>query len=269
MNGIVKVKKKILITGINSYIGNSFAEYCKEDFTIDKISLRDESWKDFDFSKYDSILHVAGIAHTSKDPSLKDKYYAVNTELTYQVAKKAKQDGVSQFIFMSSIIIYGDSASIGQQKIITKNTIPKPDDFYGDSKLQAEGRLQTLVDASFKIAIIRPPMIYGDGSKGNYPKLVKLAKYAFIFPNIKNQRSVLHIDKLSQELKLITEGEKKGIFMPQDDEYFCTSQFIKSYRCDIFGKKTYLTSVFNPIIRLMAKKIGFVNKAFGNLIYEK
>ena len=72
-------------------------------------------------------------------------------ELTYQVAKKAKQEGVSQFIFMSSIIIYGDSAPIGETKIITKNTIPTPDDFYGDIKLQAEIRLQTLLDASFNI----------------------------------------------------------------------------------------------------------------------
>ena len=263
------MRKKILITGINSYIGNKFAESGASYFDIDKISVRDESWKDLDFSKYDSVLHVVGIAHTSKDPSLKDKYYAVNTELTYQVAKKAKQEGVSQFIFMSSIIIYGDSAPIGETKIITKNTIPTPDDFYGDSKLQAEIRLQTLLDASFNIAIIRPPMIYGDGSKGNYPKLVKLAKYAFIFPNINNKRSVLHIDKLSQELKTIVEKQQDGMFMPQDDEYFCTSQFIKSYRCDVLGKKTYLISFFNPVIRLIAKRVGFVNKVFGSLVYEK
>jgi UDP-glucose 4-epimerase len=190
-------------------------------------------------------------------------------ELTYQVAKKAKQEGVSQFIFMSSIIIYGDSAPIGETKTINKETIPKPDDFYGDSKLQAEIKLESLVSDDFKIAIIRPPMIYGEGSKGNYPKLVKLAKYAFIFPDIENQRSVLHIDKLSQELKTIVEKQQDGMFMPQDDEYFCTSQFIKNYRCDVLGKKTYLISFFNPLIRLMAKRVGFVNKVFGNLVYEK
>lgn len=263
------MRKKILITGINSYVGNKFAESCANDFDIDKISLRDDSWKDLDFSKYDSVLHVAGIAHTSKDPSLKDKYYAVNTELTYQVAKKAKQDGVPQFIFMSSIIIYGDSAPIGKQKIISKNTEPKPDDFYGDSKLQAELKLQPLASESFKVAIIRPPMIYGDGSKGNYPKLVKLAKYAFIFPCIENQRSVLHIDKLSQKLKDIIVNQQRGKFIPQDDEFFCTSEFIEQYRVEQLGKKTYLTKVFNPVIRIMAKKIGFVNKVFGNLVYEK
>lgn len=261
------MKKKILITGLNSYVGNSFANFCKDYFDIDKISLRDGGWPSLDFSKYDSILHVAGIAHTSKDPSLKDKYYAVNTDLTYDIAQKAKNDGVKQFIFMSSIIIYGDSAPIGQQKIITKNTVPSPDDFYGDSKLQAEIKLESLKAEDFSVATIRPPMIYGENSKGNYSKLVKLAKYAFIFPDISNQRSVLHIDKLSLEFKQIVESGARGIFFPQDEEYFCTSQFIKKYRVEQLGKKTYLTKVFNPLIRLLAKKIGFVNKVFGSLVY--
>lgn len=263
------MKKKILITGLNSYVGNSFAEKYSQEFEIDKVSLRNDGWQSLDFSKYDSILHVAGIAHTSKDPSLKDKYYAVNTDLTYDIAKKAKADGVKQFVFMSSIIIYGDSAPIGQKKIITKDTQPSPDDFYGDSKLQAEIKLESLKAEDFMVATIRPPMIYGEGSKGNYPKLVKLAKYAFIFPDIANQRSVLHIDKLSKELKDIVENNGKGIFYPQDEEYFCTSQFIKKCRAEQLGKKTYLTKIFNSLIRLLAKKIGFVNKVFGNLVYER
>lgn len=262
------MKKKVLITGLNSYVGNSFASFCKDNFEIDKISLKDDEWQKIDFAKYDSILHVAGIAHTSKDPSLKDLYYKVNVDLTAQIAKKAKDDGVKQFIFMSSIIIYGDSAPIGQEKIIDKNTKPKPDDFYGDSKLQAEQRLLGLECENFKIAIIRPPMIYGEGSKGNYPKLVKLAKYAFIFPNIKNQRSVLYIDKLGEELKNLIEDSCGGIFFPQDEKYFCTSEFIKEYRKKN-GKKTLLLSILNPIVKVFALKLGFLQKMFGNLVYKK
>ncbi|ASG68536.1 UDP-glucose 4-epimerase [Francisella halioticida] len=263
------MKKRVLVTGLNSYVGNSFVEFCKDNFIIDKVSLRDDRWQDLDFSRYDSILHVAGIAHTSKDPSLKDLYYKVNTDLTFDIAQKAKKEGVKQFVFMSSIIVYGDSAPIGQQKVITKNTKPNPDDFYGDSKLQAEIKLETLQSEEFKICIIRPPMIYGDGSKGNYSKLVKLAKYALIFPNIMNQRSVLHIDKLIHELKDILEKQKYGVFILQDNKYFCTSEFINEYRAKQLGKRTYLTKFFNPIIRIMAKKISFINKIFGNLVYEK
>lgn len=261
------MKKRVLVTGLNSYVGNSFESFCADNFEIDKVSLKNNDWQSLDFSKYDSILHVAGIAHTSKDPSLKDLYYQVNVDLTAQVAKKAKNDGVKQFIFMSSIIIYGDSAPIGKSKIINEDTQPNPDDFYGDSKLQAEKEISQQGSEDFKVAIIRPPMIYGDGSKGNYPKLVKLAKYAFIFPNIENQRSVLHIDNLSWELKNIIENQRDGIFFPQDKEYFCTSRFIKEYRKNI-GKNTYLTKAFNPFIKLLARKIGFINKVFGNLIYK-
>ncbi|WP_088821572.1 NAD-dependent epimerase/dehydratase family protein [Francisella philomiragia] len=260
--------KKVLITGLNSYIGNSFEKNCGDDFVIEKISLKDESWQTLDFSKYDAILHVAGIAHTSKDPSLKDKYYAVNTELTYELAKIAKNSGVKQFVFMSSIIVYGDSSPIGHQKIITKDTQPRPDDFYGDSKLQAELKLKTLVSEDFSVAIVRPPMVYGEGSKGNYPKLVKLAKYAFIFPEIANQRSVINIDNLTSQLKDIISNNYAGTFLPQDDKYFCTSEFIKEYRHKL-GKKTYLTAVFNPLIKLLATKIGFLNKVFGSMIYKK
>ncbi|APC96427.1 NAD-dependent epimerase/dehydratase family protein [Francisella frigiditurris] len=262
------MKKKILITGLNSYIGNSFAEYCVSDFEINKISLKNDNWKSLNFLKYDCILHVAGIAHTSKDPKLKEKYYRINTQLTYNLAKQAKDQGVRQFVFLSSIIVYGDSAQIGQQKVITKDTEPKPDDFYGDSKLQAEIKLNTLISDDFSIAIIRPPMVYGEGSKGNYPKLVKLAKYAFIFPDIKNQRSVISIENLSKEIAEIIIQSKNGIFLPQDSEYFCTSKFIRDYRKNILSKNTYLTVLFNPIIRLIAKKVDFVNKVFGNLTYK-
>ncbi|MBK2111610.1 NAD-dependent epimerase/dehydratase family protein [Francisella tularensis subsp. novicida FSC159] len=263
------MKKRILVTGLSSYIGNSFAAKYNSDFSIDKISLRDVSWANIDLSGYDAVLHVAGIAHTSKDPKLKEKYYKINTQLTYDLAKQAKDQGVRQFVFLSSIIVYGDSAPIGQQKVITKYTEPKPDDFYGDSKLQAEIKLNSLASDDFNIAIIRPPMVYGEGSKGNYPKLVKLAKYTFIFPNINNQRSVISIDNLSKEIAEIILQTKHGVFLPQDNEYFCTSQFIKNYRKDVLGKRTYLTKIFNPIIRLLAKKVDFVNKVFGNLTYEK
>ncbi|MFC4892649.1 NAD-dependent epimerase/dehydratase family protein [Pseudofrancisella aestuarii] len=259
---------KILITGMNSYVGNSFAFYCKDDFDMTKISLKNNAWKDLDFSKFDSILHVAGIAHVSKKHSLKDKYYEINTNLTYDLAQKAKKEGVKQFVFMSSIIVYGDSPPIGQQKIISKETIPEPNDFYGDSKLQAEKKLNKLKDHDFKVAIIRSPMIYGNGSKGNYQKLIKLAKYAFIFPDIKNQRSVLSIDNLNKFLKEIFQNQESGIFLPQDEKYFCTSAFIKEYRKNI-GKKTILIRMFNPLIKLLSKKINLLKKIWGSFVYQK
>ena len=219
--------KKVLITGANSYIGTSFEKYVKEnniDFEMDTLDLLDPTWEEFDFSGYDTIFHVAGIAHFSKDESKKELYYKVNTELTDRVAKIAKQAGVSQFIFMSSIIVYGDSKS--GERVITKQTKPTPSDFYGDSKWQAEQKLNKLSDNTFKVVIIRPPMIYGKGSKGNYPKLSRLAQSISIFPKISNSRSMLHIDNLCEFIKQAIERRIKGTYFPQNAEYVTTSDLV-------------------------------------------
>ena len=196
------MKKRILVTGVNSYIGNSFRTYMEqytEDYTVDGVSVRNDAWKELDFSGYDCVFHVAGIAHSDNGKISKEKeklYYAVNTDLTVETAKKAKADGVKQFIFMSSAIVYGNSAPIGKGKRITKDTPVRPANCYGDSKVQAEKGLRKLEDENFKVVILRPPMIYGKGSKGNYPLMSKMAQKLPIFPYVKNRRSMLYIDNL-------------------------------------------------------------------------
>lgn len=200
--------KRILITGKNSYIGNAFHDYIKQfpEYQVDAMSVRNGAWKDMDFSKYDSIFHVAGIAHadTGKVSAKQRKlYYEINTELTIALAVKAKAEGVGQFIFMSSAIVYGDSASIGKKKVVTKETLPKPTSFYGDSKQKAEEGIRKLESNLFKVVILRPPMIYGKGSKGNYPILAKIAKKIPIFPKVKNRRSMLYVGNLVEFVRRI------------------------------------------------------------------
>ncbi|HFU1090645.1 TPA: NAD-dependent epimerase/dehydratase family protein [Streptococcus suis] len=260
--------KKVLITGANSYIGTSFENYVEEnciDFEIDTLDLLNPNWQEFDFSGYDSVFHVAGIAHFSKDESKKELYYKVNTELTEKVALIAKQAGVNQFVFMSSIIVYGDSTS--SERIITKDTKPSPSDFYGDSKWQAEQRLEKLIEADFNIVIIRPPMIYGKGCKGNYPKLSKLAQKTPVFPKISNSRSMLHIDNLCAFIEGVIIAGEQGVFFPQNKEYVCTSDLVKRIAVS-HGKKIYLVSIFNPFIKLLFH-FDTVKKVFGNLVYEQ
>ncbi|MGM0843663.1 MAG: NAD-dependent epimerase/dehydratase family protein [Bacillota bacterium] len=261
--------KKILITGKNSYVGKNLEKWLgnyPDRYSIEMISLRDELWKEKDFSRYDVVFHVAGIAHVSSDPKMEDMYYKVNRDLTIETAKKAKSEGVKQFIFMSSIIVYGDS-SIGK-RIIDKDTIPTPSNFYGDSKLQAEEGIKTLESDNFNVVIIRPPMIYGKGSKGNYPKLSNLAQKLPIFPNIDNQRSMIHIDNLCEFIRLVIDNKECGIFFPQNREYVNTSDMVKRI-ADIYGKKIKLTKFFNPLLISMSRRIGIINKVFGNLVYEK
>lgn len=103
-------KRKVLITGAGSYIGESFKAYAAEkygnNFDIEEVDMLDGTWRDIDFSKYDIVYHVAGIAHAdvgNVDDATKEKYYAVNTDLTVEVCRKAKTEGVKEFIFISSL----------------------------------------------------------------------------------------------------------------------------------------------------------------------
>lgn len=259
--------KRILITGKNSYIGNSFEEWIADDdnFYVEKISLKDDSWKEISFSKFDVILHVAGIAHVSSDSKMEEQYYKVNRDLTIEVAKKAKKDGVKQFVFMSSIIVYGDSDKL--DGTINVSTVPKPSNFYGNSKLQAEKGIVSLQAHNFNIVIIRPPMIYGKDSKGNYPKLAKLAQVTPIFPNFSNKRSMLHIDNLCEFIRLMIGNSESGLFFPQNKEFVNTSELVQTIS-KMHGKKIWLTSIFNPLIK-KTLKFETIKKIFGNLVYEK
>ncbi|EME7200203.1 MULTISPECIES: NAD-dependent epimerase/dehydratase family protein [Enterococcus] len=273
--------KKILITGANSYIGTSFKKWMtqfQDEYQIDTLSVRGDAWREHDFSGYDTVFHVAGIAHadvSKVSEETKQLYYAVNRDLAIETAKKYKQDlsgKKGQFIYMSSIIIYGEETNINKKRVITPDTKPNPSNFYGDSKLQAEIGLQPLDDDTFHVAILRPPMIYGPGSKGNYQQLVKLANKLPIFPDVKNERSMLHIDKLSEFVKERIDAQDSGVFFPQNDQYVRTSHMVRDIAQEN-GKKIYLFSYMNWAIRLLGYvpgKIGrLTNKAFGNLVYEK
>jgi UDP-glucose 4-epimerase len=260
--------KNILITGKNSYIGTSLENWIMREpnkYKVDTIDMKDGSWKEKDFSSYDVVFHVAGIAHVSSDPKMEDLYYKVNRDLTIKTAEKAKAEGVKQFIFMSSIIVYGDSSS--SKRVIDRNTVPTPSNFYGNSKLQAEEGIKHLESDHFKIVMVRPPMIYGKGSKGNYPRLANMAKKIPGFPDIDNERSMLHIDNLCEFIKVMIDHEETGLYFPQNKEYVKTSELVRTI-AEVHGKKIWMTKLFNPVLRLMFG-IGIVNKVFGNLVYEK
>ena len=266
--------KKILITGANSYIGTSFENYMKQwsvEYQVDTVDMIDGTWKNVDFSQYDTVFHVAGIAHSDVGNVTEEQkalYYKVNTDLTIETAKKAKAEGVKQFIFMSSAIVYGDSAPIGKPKMITKDTPVSPANFYGDSKVQAENGIMPLDDESFKVVILRPPMIYGPGSKGNYPVLSKMARKLPVFPKVKNQRSMLYIENLTEFVRLMIENEEQGIFWPQNAEYSNTTELVQMI-AKARGRKIWVIPGITWALKILSHVTGVVNKAFGNLSYEQ
>ena len=256
--------KRVLITGRNSYIGNAVEEWLTQwpqEYSVDKISVRDGSWRTLNWQNYDVLIHVAGIAHNSSDASLEDEYYRVNRDLTVEIAKKAKVDNVKHFVNMSSIIVFGT-----KQEEITPLTNPHPDNFYGDSKLQAEVELNKLAEPNFKIVHVRPPMVYGKNSKGNFPLLAKISVKTPIFPMYKNKRSMVYIKNLTELLRLVIDNELDGYLHPQNPEHVQTSDLVK-YIAKANNHKLFETSFFNFMIKPLSK-VGIVNKVFGNLYYS-
>ncbi len=271
--------KKVLITGANSYIGVSFENYVKEhyntDLSVDTVDMIDGTWRQKDFSSYDIVYHVAGLAHADVgkvSEETKKKYYSINTDLAVETCKKAKNEGVKQFVFMSSAIVYGDSAPYGKTKKITKDTVPEPSNFYGDSKWQADKGVRELSDENYTVTVLRPPMIYGKGSKGNYPTLAKMAKKLPFFPNVQNERSMLYIDNLCEFLCQVMIRGEGGIFWPQNAEYTKTSDMVKMIG-ETVGHKIYVSKGWNWVVGfariIPGKPRGLANKAFGNLSYDQ
>ena len=256
--------KKVLITGKDSYIGISLEQWLMKEpdnYQVDTVDMKDESWKEKDFSEYDTVFHVAGIAHVKETQENRDLYQKINTDLAVEAAKKAKKEGVEQFIFLSSMSVYGV-----EKGIITESTALLPKTAYGKSKMEAEALIRDLQTDSFVIAVLRPPMVYGKGCKGNYPRLAEFALKIPVFPNIDNERSMIYIDNLTEFVKNLIDQRKDGLFFPQNAEYVNTSEMVRLI-AEIHGKKMIMTKLFNPILRMM--NISTINKLFGNLVYDK
>lgn len=257
--------RNVLILGANSYIGKHLKN-CLEQFpdaySVTILSQRDEQWRSLDFSVFDSVVDCVGIAHRRETKENAHEYYEVNADLAFQTAQKAKDDGIKQFIFLSSMSVYGLD-----EGVITKDTMPAPKTHYGKSKWDAEQRITPLQDEGFRIAVIRPPMVYGEGCKGNYQSLVKLAKSIPFCPTYRNQRSMISIGNLCGFLLALIENRENGVFLPQDPEYHSTCEMVYEL-AKKEGRTLKQTALFNPCVSLLAKTTKKGRKAFGNLTYQ-
>ncbi len=245
---------------------------------IDTISQRGDGWRQRSFSGVDVILHVTGIAHadTGKaDDARRALYYRVNRDLAVETARKARDEGVGLFIFMSSMIVYGSGRVEGPGKAtgrIDVHSPLNPEGFYGDSKKQAEEGLLALESEAFRVAILRPPMIYGPGSKGNYPLLARLAGRIPVFPDIHNERSVLYADNLAELVRQLAESGQGGIYHPQNEEYVTTSGLVAEI-ARAKGHRIRLCPRLNGLVYLAARMPGRIgrltSKAFGSFSYDR
>lgn len=247
-------------------------------YRIDAVDTMGDNWKKADYTKYDVVFHVAGIAHVNADPKMEPLYYKVNCNLTIEVAKHAKAAGVRQFIFMSSQIVFHESQSL-KAEVLTAETKPAPNGFYGNSKLQAENGLWNLVKNQkenstrsqggnqMKICILRPCMIYGPNAKGNFSRLAKLACKTPVFPEWHNKRSMLYIDNLAEFVKQAIERELEGTFYPQNRELADTVEIVRYFAKEA-GHKIWITKLLNPFVWMGSLVLQPINKMFATYYYN-
>lgn len=247
-------------------------------YQIDAVDTMGDNWKKVDYTKYDVVFHVAGIAHVNADPKMEPLYYKVNCNLTIEVAKHAKAAGVRQFIFMSSQIVFHESQSL-KAEVLTAETKPAPNGFYGNSKLQAENGLWNLVKNQkenstrsqggnqMKICILRPCMIYGPNAKGNFSRLAKLACKTPVFPEWHNKRSMLYIDNLAEFVKQAIERELEGTFYPQNRELADTVEIVRYFAKEA-GHKIWITKLLNPFVWMGSLVLQPINKMFATYYYN-
>lgn len=261
-----------MLVGIGGYIGGKFTDYINKnypDWQIDAVDSMNRKWADADFHGYDAVYNVSGLAHANARHGSEKLYYEVNGQLPIDVATKAKAEGVPMFVQMSSQIVYGDMSGLGEDKVITAEIVPSEPTVYGKSKMMAERGLIALVDNSFQVALVRPPLIYSEFARDNFPRLVNFAKKMPVFPKLKNRQSMVYVDNLCELVKLIIEHNQGGVYYPQQECYIETSKIVADI-AEAVGNKMWQTRLFNPALRFLSKMpmFDFIHKAFGSIVYD-
>ena len=261
----------ILIIGKNSYIGNHIDEWLSRyGHKVAQLDVLSEDWKNYDYSSFDAIVHVAGIVHR---PDCKDweLYKRVNTDMPVKIATMAKEQGVKQYIYFSTMGVYQANKKLGASVVDeTTPLLSNSSSFYGMSKLMAEEALTKLQEEGFSVAFVRPPSVYGKGCKGGYiTGFKKLAQMLPVIPRAYENacQSFIYIDNLSECVRLIVENHLGGVFCPQDDEIPNANRLLEVI-CKGIGK-TYRSSRLLGICLQLLNFIPLVKKAYGGIEYSR
>lgn len=253
----------ILITGSSGFIGTNFVRMSPE-LDIREIDLLTQSVDEIDFSSIDSVLHLAALVH-QMNGAPEEQYFKVNRDLAFEVAKKAKAQGVIQFVLMSTVKVFGES---------TTNTVPwdenspcTPIDPYGKSKFEAEKLIRGIEDENFKVAIVRSPLVYGTEVKANMLNLVKLVDKCPILPfgGVQNKRSIVYVGNLIALIKQVINKQASGIFIAGDRAPLSITQ-LTNLIAKSLQKKIWLITIPGFILRGI-KKISpsIIDRLFGSL----
>ena len=280
---------KILITGQNGFIGKALFDLLEQQSHQVRGTVRNESkveqgrdivvvgninsttdWRN-SLADIEVVIHLANRAHVFDDHAVDPlaTFRQVNVDGTIQLAKQAVESGVKRFIFISSIKVNGECTD---NQPFTVNDKPNPQDPYAISKLEAENALREIsAKSTMEVVIIRPPLVYGQGVKGNFERLTRIVESGIPLPfaSVKNKRSLISLDNLLKILsEAITHPEAANqILLVSDKRDLSTPQLIKKIAVSI-GKPARLFSFPTSLLKIVAKLMGQSNaieRLTGNL----
>lgn len=255
-----------LVTGSTGFLGKHLLPKLSKVVNVSTVSLRRTKLSEIELGQIDSIVHLAGLAHQMQkiDPK---RYFDVNKDQTLALAQKAKDAGVKHFIFISTVKVYGDNDIHG---VLNEDSECHPSDPYGQSKRDAEIALQAMENEKFTVSIIRPPLIYGAGVKGNLDRIINLAIKLPILPfgNIQNERSMVYAGNVSALIQKLLEKQTSGIFIAGDKTRKSTTDLVNTIIDKMNLNKANIA--IPGIIRLILRKIkpAIYHRLFNDFIID-
>ena len=256
----------ILITGIHGFVGSNLVLSLKERHVLYGLDIvfpkkegvkRTYSWEELDsMERTDTIIHLAGKAHDTKNGAVADTYFKINTGLTREIFDYFMKSSAKKFIFFSSVKAAADFV-VGDK--LTEEVIPTPKGPYGESKIAAENYIlerlkvknEELRMQGKKVYILRPCMIHGPGNKGNLNLLFNVVKKGIPWPlgDFENKRSFTSVDNLCYVVNgLIGKDVPSGIYHMADDETVSTNELIR-VMCEVMRKKTRIWHMNKGLVK--------------------
>lgn len=263
----------ILITGIHGFVGSNLVNALKQQHTLygldivtpDKAGVaKTFTWEELEkvsttslqLPVFDAIIHLAGKAHDTKNQSVAQVYFDINTGLTQKIFDFFLTSDAKKFIFFSSVKAAADSV-IGD--VLTEEVIPTPIGPYGESKIKAEEYIQGICSRlelqTKQVYILRPCMIHGPGNKGNLNLLYNVVKKGIPWPlgDFENRRSFTSVDNLCYVVEgMLTKSVDSGIYHIGDDEALSTNELIETM-CEAIGKKAHIWRLNRGMMEACAK----------------
>ena len=259
--------KSIVLTGASGFVGSRFRLLNNEKYLIRTIPWEELSDDELELDGIEVVVHMAALNH--RMGQVADEHYVnSNFKLSKTLGEQAKACGVGHFVFLSTVKVYGET-NIGG-KPFTETDSCHPVDAYGKSKLDAENALKALESDSFKVSIIRSPLVYGPGVKGNMERLIKLAATAYPlgFKGIENERTMVFVDNLIALVDAVINSGQAGVFLAGDDHPISTSDAVSMIR-KAMGKNPKLFQTPKFIIDLVGLIVPKLKtRLFDSLLFD-